>query len=398
MYSINNCLYLFTATYPYGKAESFLDDELPILCQFFKKVVIVPLSGRSGLRKRIVPCNCEVLIPIIRSKAGQYIKGLLFPKSFSVYAKDFFVKKVWCNYRRFKTWLISYVITNNLLNSKKIKRIFEAIQPNDICYFYWGKGANTLAYFYRGKCHFVSRFHGEWDLWEESSGDYAPIRQMVVENLDYAVFISKKGECYFKQRYPNIRTIVQPLGSIDYGERPRSKVDVLRVISCSAVYPLKRVPLIYEAVKSIKCCKVQWTHIGGGTDLEKLKTLVAQNDNPNLTICLLGSKNHNEVMSYYQNHTEDVFVNVSTNEGVPVSIMEALSFGIPVVATDVGSSSEIVTEDSGILIGANPLPEEVADAIIAIGERQLNPRAFWQQHYSAAVNYKSFVSFLKGLK
>ena len=40
----------------------------------------------------------------------------------------------------------------------------------------------------------------------------------------------------------------------------------------------------------------------------------------------------------------DLFINTSSSEGVPVSIMEALSVGIPIIATDVGGTKEIVTK------------------------------------------------------
>ena len=43
----------------------------------------------------------------------------------------------------------------------------------------------------------------------------------------------------------------------------------------------------------------------------------------------------------------DLFLTVSANEGIPVSIMEAQSFGIPVIATDVGGISEIVNNVNG---------------------------------------------------
>jgi glycosyltransferase involved in cell wall biosynthesis len=387
-------LYFFTATYPYGQRESFIEDEIKFLSSSFKKVVIVPLEG-IGAPTRTVPDNCEVLEPIITSKKQQYLIGLLCPLSLKTYLPEFFKKKVFLNSRRLKTWLISYVLSNNLLKSRVIKKLFKEINPDDVCYFYWGKGSNVLAYFYKGKAPFVSRFHGEWDLWEESSGNYAPIRSKIVPSLDTAVLISEKGRNYLQVRYSGCKMTIIPLGSPDFGAGTRSSDGKLRVLSCSSVYGLKRVPLIFESLKTIKDKEIIWTHIGNGVDFEQLREQIRVSCPPNIKVNLLGRKPHPEVFSYYKNNPVDVFVNVSTNEGVPVSIMEALSFNVPVVATNVGSNSEIVTKESGMLISANPSPEEVARAIIELTGKDVKARGFWNNHYNAQKNYGEIVQLLK---
>lgn len=389
-------LFVFTATFPYGKRESFLEDETLHLCKAFENVIIVPLSAR-GPQTRKVPNNCTVITPILHSKFQQYTRGLFCFKSFSLYAKDFFAKKVFLNAKRLKQWLISMVLTNNLLKSKEIKRIFDNIQKEDICYFYWGKGSNPLAAIYKGKCHFVSRFHGEWDLWEESSGNYAPVRQRVTDALDFAVMISKKGEKYFNQRYPGCKTYVFPLGSRDGGICQKSADGIVRIVSCSSVYYLKRVGLIMESLQHADKLKIEWTHIGDGVDFEDIKRKAELNQSKHLTINLLGRLKHDDVIKYYQTHAVDAFINLSTNEGVPVAIMEAISFNIPVVATNVGSTSEIVTEETGKLVNPNPSPSEVAEALYCLLNSTLNPRVFWGNHYDAEKNYSAFADKLSSI-
>lgn len=390
-------LFLFTAAFPFGERECFLEEEVTFLCKVFEKVTIVPLAAQ-GPQTRSVPTNCQVIKPIIHSRLQQYTKGLFCFKSFRLYVNDFFENKVYLSVKRFKEWFVSLVLTNNLLKSKAIKTVFDNAKKDDVCYFYWGKGSNLLSFFFKGKAKFVSRFHGEWDLWEESSGNYAPCRLQLANSLDCAIFISHKGESYFKSRYPNCRTAIYPLGSLDYGccnvER---KDDALHVVSCSTVYPLKRVPLIFESLNRLSSYKIDWTHIGGGVDYEALKRKVEEEKKSHLTVTLLGSMKHDEVMSYYKGHKFDVFVNLSTNEGVPVSIMEAESFDIPIVATDVGGTSEVVTAESGLLVSPNPSSEEVANTIVRLDKTILKPRDFWQKHYFAQNNYLSFAHFLKAL-
>ena len=45
-----------------------------------------------------------------------------------------------------------------------------------------------------------------------------------------------------------------------------------------------------------------------------------------------------------------IYVLPSYNEGMPMSILEAMSYGVPVVSTDVGSISSVVKEENGFII------------------------------------------------
>jgi glycosyltransferase involved in cell wall biosynthesis len=58
----------------------------------------------------------------------------------------------------------------------------------------------------------------------------------------------------------------------------------------------------------------------------------------------------------------DAFVFISAWEGLPYTILEAFSVGLPVIASDVGGVSEMVTPDNGILIKTNQ-PQEISEAI-----------------------------------
>lgn len=390
-------LIIFTSTFPYGIAETFLEDELPYLAKHFDKIIISPFR-KSGKNLRAVPSNCIIAKPIVANHFAQYFNGLFNAKAFRVFIHEFFSKKVYTNKARLKTWFIAYIQTANLLNSKVIKQLFDEIKETDICYSYWGKGALNLAYFYKGKAKFVSRFHGEWDLWEESSGNYAPIRQKVAGSLNLAAFISKKGEAYFHTKYENCPTGFYPLGTNDLGVMPDTEDDtILNVVSCSTVYPLKRVPLIFHALNSLENVKVNWTHLGGGTHFEELKEMIARECKEHLKVNLPGMLTHDQVMDWFKSNHADLFINMSTNEGVPVSIMEAASFNIPILATNVGGTSEIVQPQVGELLSSNPEIDEICSTIQKMRKSHYEPRDFWHNNYSASINYNSFALKLKSL-
>ena len=79
--------------------------------------------------------------------------------------------------------------------------------------------------------------------------------------------------------------------------------------------------------------------------------------------CQLAGPIQNEaLMRYYQQHPADLFINTSSSEGLPVSIMEACSFGIPAIATPCWRTSEIVQDGkTGFLMefAPNVLAEQI---------------------------------------
>jgi glycosyltransferase involved in cell wall biosynthesis len=83
----------------------------------------------------------------------------------------------------------------------------------------------------------------------------------------------------------------------------------------------------------------------------------------NVEVVFEGSVHPSAVLNILVSRAFDLFVNVSETEGVPVSIMEALSAGIPVLATAVGGTPEIVDDTVGRLIDVNTDEKRLAKHI-----------------------------------
>ena len=88
----------------------------------------------------------------------------------------------------------------------------------------------------------------------------------------------------------------------------------------------------------------------------------------------------------------DSFINISSTEGLPVAIMEAISFNVPVIGTDVGGISEIVTPETGILLSSNPELSEILNALYKIRHAELNPRSYWERNFNANANFPKFIN------
>ena len=98
----------------------------------------------------------------------------------------------------------------------------------------------------------------------------------------------------------------------------------------------------------------------------------------------------------------DVFVNSSESEGIPVSIMEAMSAGVPSIAPNVGGISELVGKDCGILLSSNPSIEDIsASYVLSVNKKddniRINARMQVSNNYNAEINYVGFIHSLENI-
>ncbi len=113
---------------------------------------------------------------------------------------------------------------------------------------------------------------------------------------------------------------------------------------------------------------IHWYHFGTGELRQKLEAQAkALPDHVEYTF--MGYQANEDVQKFYADHYIDAFINVSQSEGIPVSVMEAESYGIPIIATDVGGTSEIVHDRrNGVLLDVNFTDKDLIDAIDEVVE------------------------------
>jgi len=110
-------------------------------------------------------------------------------------------------------------------------------------------------------------------------------------------------------------------------------------------------------------------------------------------------------MKFYRETPIDLFILTSESEGVPVSIMEALSFGIPAMATAVGGVPELISNHTGYLLTPNPTSEEIAEKLLDFLNlshlqrtiKRQAARTAWETGWSAKVNFTKWAKFLEDI-
>ncbi len=364
-------LLFFTNSYPYGLGELWKRNELIILSSSFQEINVIPFSfgGNKNNPKTLSIHNIRFLNPLFESE-GIKIKYLDLIKLF--FNKKIFILLIEFVHilrnpskNKFVRFLTSAKKAQLMLFNKDFMSLLNSEESNTVLYFYWGQGASEILPFIDvSKFNkVVVRLHG-YDLYEYRSFNYIPFRKQLL-NLKITVLpVSDSGTNYLNLKYPNAVASIktQRLGVIKSNFLSHgSSDDILRIVSCSRLVSVKRIDLMIAAAEKISIPFV-WIHVGAGELKEKLELEII-NKKLSSKFLLIGEIPPEFIIKFYCYKQFDLFVNTSSSEGVPVSIMEALSLSIPVIATDCGGTKEIIDEKVGWLLKNDFSIAELKDVI-----------------------------------
>ncbi|GJQ37204.1 MAG: glycosyl transferase family 1 [Anaerolineaceae bacterium] len=404
---------LFSNSYPYDYAteQTFLKDEVEILRKRFERVILVPRIAKGNLLP--VPDGVEV----DTSFAGSFtLGGRLAESALAIFSKDFYLdlkNRLPASLKpAYLRRLFSFVAGANLTR-KWMENWFKVnrITPGEvICNTFWFDEITmglSLVKETQSGLRVISRAHG-YDLYEELYGDW-PCRSRAIELIDGLFADSDIGANYLREKYPQFKEKYEAalLGVKDPGGFSQPSTDgVLRLVSCSNFHPVKRIDLLFESVmtaaKKRPLQRIEWTHFGGVGEIRQQYTERVINEFPaNAKASFPGYKSQHELLHTYLSNPVDIFLNVSSTEGTSVAMMEAISCGIPVLATAVGGNVEVVREKNGLLLSENPTPDEIADALLSgcdhreawLKKRQ-GSREVWQERYNKTTNFEAFAQKL----
>ncbi len=411
-------LILFTLGFPFGNFEPFIENEYHIYKNYFDKVLIVAASKKGEKPTRQIEDDViEVVSDYTLSKrAGDILQALPLALTDKMVYKELLWliknKKLTLD-SLYRLFVVSMCGNHRAMIARKwLKKHTEC--SVELVYSYWLSIPAYAAVRFSQKLGInktVSRAHGFDVYHERNTGNYVPFQGQICDALTNIATISENGRCYLEERYPvKDKISVFRLGAVDKGKlNPIADTKVLRLVSCARVVDVKRLDRIVDALALIKDFDVSWTHIGGGEDFEKLKEHARKLEmNGNIKVRFTDTVPNTEIYEEYANNPYHFFVNVSKSEGLPVSIMEAMSFSIPAIATDVGGTSEIVEHDvNGYLIKSDFTDEELADrfrSILNLSQKEYNDmrknarKKFEDEFNAISNNYRFLDTYVKPSK
>lgn len=414
-------LVLITNTFPYGQGEEFIEPELPIIADNFDHVHIIATQVvPEAIQTRSLPPNATAFA--IRTPGQSTIERLRFMAS----GLPSVLLNPQSRVRAREGWPRPRAIISSLFFEARaqwistraidaMKSIPWELRDEVTVYSFWLHVAARVGEIIRDtllmqrpslRIRFVSRAHN-YDLYPHATTlGYLPQRRELLSSLDSVHPISQAGADYLTRHFPQFahKISVQRLGTREPVPRPTLSRERLYVTSCSFVVPIKRlarIPAIMEGLAQ-RGIPVTWTHIGGGPELKALRSTVKET-NKLAEVKLIGYVDHAKLFEAYAEHPSTLLLNLSESEGLPVSMMEAISGGIPVVATDVGGVAEIVRPGvSGWLLSEDFTDMQAMEAVQKVWELTdgeydrlcATARRLWEEEFRAADTYHRFGELL----
>lgn len=250
-----------------------------------------------------------------------------------------------------------------LRNISKIYRIVkEALKEADFCYLRCGIASSFAGYVCRNKgIPYMAVLNEDVfkNLWNHPNKVFKlfayPLSWMtksLVRNADYACYVTQE---YLQRRYP-CRGELCGCSDVEYLdldetavikriEKIESKKDIVVLGSLGSVSAkLKGQDTVIKALAKLKergINNYSYELVGAGSPerLIYLAKALGVSDR----VFFKGEYSHNDVLSWFDGI--DIYVHPSHSEGLPRTILEAMTKAVPCICTKVGGVPELINED-----------------------------------------------------
>jgi glycosyltransferase involved in cell wall biosynthesis len=229
-------------------------------------------------------------------------------------------------------------------------RVARKIRPNIIhAHRYKENILSALAAVFCGRPKLVTTQHGR------TEADKVPVHKKIISKINHAflrwvfteaVAVSRDTADYLVKicgLKPEKLSIIPngisiPLTSRSVNDK---KGRFFTIGSAGRLFPVKQFNTFIEIARRVCRVKslVRFVIAGEGPERDALQSMISQYELDG-RVRLLG---HVDAMQGFYNEL-DLYINTSIHEGTPMSILEAMANGLPVIAFDVGGLKDIITD------------------------------------------------------
>ncbi|MCB9192580.1 MAG: glycosyltransferase [Flavobacteriales bacterium] len=183
----------------------------------------------------------------------------------------------------------------------------------------------------------------------------------------------------------------------------------IQLVSLSGIVPVKQIEFIIRTLAEWDGKKIEWHHIGSAKDqaygliIEQMAEEILKPKN-NVSHKFHGFIKPEHVIAKLEELNPHFLINASTFEGIPVSMMEACSLGIPIIGPDVCGVPEIIEHRKNGYLFSPTSPEQLLSIFHEIEnleeseyqDLRVNALNMQRQRFNAATNYNHLAAILKG--
>lgn len=362
-------LMIVTSRYPFGTQEAYLSTELAELQWYFDRIVVVPVRPPAGPARHSVPDGVEVLawplfsFELLRRAARAVARK---PRA-ALHALGGLIRSR--DPGRFK----------NLAVTIKALAVGEWALQNaiDHIHAYWISTPATVAMLAANVsgARWSSTAH-RWDIYERNAFDVKS------KSASFIRTISTRGTADLAARMPSLngRIIEVRLGTVvpQAVAANHRRDDELRIVCPAALVAVKGHAVLFAALAQLRGWGIatRCTLCGTGPLRAELAARAARLGLDEV-VEFAGFVPHGTLLEWYRAKRFAVLALASLDggesamEGLPSALIEAMAFGLPVVATDSGSVAELLDQRCGRLVK----PNDSYDLARALFEVAVDPAA-----------------------
>ncbi len=266
-------------------------------------------------------------------------------------------------------------IPHRQVTVEAIRRVLSFIKENEIDIIHsHGKGAGMysriLAVLSGRKC--VHTFHGvhTGELGKAGKVFYTSIEKLLSYATDYFIGSSKSEVAIASKQFhiPESLVTIIPNG-VEFSDKPWDKEKLLsppvKVLTITRFDYAKNtellLPVLLELKKINELTNFQFIVTGEGEQRKSFHDELERNGLlPNVTLAGFTK----DIQAVYD--ASDMYISTSRWEGMPLSVIEAMGAGLPVVATDVTGNKDTIIENQNGLLYPIEKPAEAAHLLVRL--------------------------------